>query len=384
MPRYPSPARFVLRCVNPRCGQIFTHMFQPKCSSCNNLVDVFYDLDGAQVGDGDHYLQRYFDLLPLDRRDHLLLLDGAGTTPCIHARKLGDRIGLRNLYLKDETVHPTGTAKDRATAVTLSYFNELNIREFITVSTGNAASSLAYGVSQFDGFRLHIFCGRRFAERLRLQESDRITVHLVDGDLTAADNAARAFSDQTGVSLEGGFFSLPKREGLKLAYLEAMDQMPQEPRFVVQAVSSAIGIWSAYRAFQQYQAMGRIERVPRLVCVQQTSCAPMYHAYNEGSEAIAPRHIVRDPEGIAAALLRGNPTGTYPYIKLALDDTDGIFEVSGESEIVAATELVWEAEGIPCGYSAGCAVAGVVRLAEAGRIGPDDVVLVNLTGKVGT
>lgn len=374
--------RYVLRCVEEGCGTQASSPCTTECAACGGLVDAFYDVRCVEVRDSGDSIERYFDLLPLQRREGLIRIGQLGPTPCVSAPSLANAIGLRRLYLKDETGLPTGTTKDRATAVTLACYAEAGLRDFTVVSTGNAATSMAYGVGLYPQFALHIFVGERFADRVRF-EADNVQLHAVPGGLEAAQRAAQGFSRETGIPQEGGFFSIPKREGLKLAYLEAIDQMPEEPAVVVQAVSSAIGIWSAHRAFQQGQAMGKIRRLPRLVCVQQESCCPMYLARREGARRIAPHHVFHEPSGIAAALLRGDPTRTYPYISAVLDATSGLVEVASEAEILAAADLVRERASIACGYAAACAVAGLRRAVDGGRVGPGEVVLVNLTGGVG-
>lgn len=376
--------KFTYKCINSECRRDYGQAFCQRCVDCGTLVDVFYDLRNVEIHETEDPLGRYSDLLPLRYGNHPTGLTYPRATPCVHARELGAALGLPRLYLKDETVHPTGTTKDRATAVTLPWFREAGINEFIVVSTGNVATSMAHGVAQDPSFRLHIFCGRDFASRVRFESCGRIELHDVDGDLAEAGRAAKAFSEASGVPMEGGFFSIPKREGLKLAYLEACHQMPVEADVVVQAVSSAIGIWSAYRAFEQYRAVANARKMPRLVCVQQESCCPMYLAYRENSPAIRPEHIFHNPKGIAQAILRGDPTPTYPYIKSILDEVDGLVAVANEREIVEATRLVEETERISVGYSAGCAVAGAARLVRSGQIDQSQCVLVNLTGGVGT
>lgn len=374
--------RYELRCIEEGCGQSASSPCVTNCAACGGLIDAFYDVRCVHVGDSGDSIDRYFDLLPLQRRAGLVRIGPLGPTPCVSAPSLAEAIGLRRLYLKDETGLPTSTTKDRATAVTLACYAEAGLHEFIVVSTGNAAASMAYGVSLHPQFTLHVFVGEGFADRVRYR-AENVQVHAVPGDLMAAQRAAQAFSRDTGIPAEGGFFSIPKREGLKLGYLEAIDQMPEPADVVVQAVSSAIGIWSALRAFEQGRDMGKVRRLPRLVSVQQESCCPMYLARQEGASQIAPHHVFHEPRGIATALLRGDPTRTYPYISAALDATDGLVEVASEAEILAAVELVRARAGIACGYAAACAVAGLRRAVEGGRIQPEEVVLVNLTGGVG-
>src|SRR5262245_40074398 len=151
-------AKTFLRHACVRCGREFPHGFTPRCPACSGLVEVTYDLAAVNLYDSDVASERYFDLLPVREPEHLVWL-GEGGTPCVHARELGGAIGLRRLYLKVESRNPTGTTKDRMAAVVLSLFAELGVREFVSTSTGNSSSSLAFGLLRHTGATMHLYVG---------------------------------------------------------------------------------------------------------------------------------------------------------------------------------------------------------------------------------
>ena len=134
-----------LRCG--RCGRDYPMQFRPRCEDCNGLLDPVYDLDTATIVPAERPAERYFDLLPFEHLDSAIDL-GEGNTPCRQAHALGECVGLRRLYLKNETVNPTRTTKDRMASCVLSFFQELGVREFVATSTGNSSTALAYGVQQ--------------------------------------------------------------------------------------------------------------------------------------------------------------------------------------------------------------------------------------------
>ena len=172
----------------------------------------------------------------------------------------------------------------------------------------------------------------------------------------------------------------PRREGLKLAYLEAAEQIPHAIDWYVQAVSSAMGVYGTYKGAKELRALGQTTSLPRLLCVQQESCSPMVRAFEEGSPGIRPEHIVARPEGIAEAILRGNPIGAYPYIREIVLESDGRLVAVSETEIRESRSMIEELEGLsPC-FSAAAAFAGLAKLARAGDIPADHAILVNLTG----
>ncbi|MEU1024673.1 pyridoxal-phosphate dependent enzyme [Streptomyces sp. NPDC005904] len=322
---------------------------------------------------------RYFDLLPL-RGPGSVLDIGDGNTPCVHARTLGARLGLDQLYLKDETRNATRTTKDRMAACVLAVFQELGVDEFVASSTGNSSTSFAWGLPFTRGMRVHLFAGRDFIDRHQYTDHPGVELHVVDDDFVGAAKAGRAYADEHGLLFEGGFFNSARREGLKLAYLEAYDQMPREPAVVVQAISSGMGVYGAHKGAREYLAMGRLRAMPRFVCVQQSSCAPMWNAYREGSDRILPQHILHRPRGLAKAILRGDPTNTYPFMHAITTGTGGSFAAVSDAEMADARRRLAQDEGIQVCFAAAAALAGAAQLAARGEIRREEPVLVNLTG----
>jgi threonine synthase len=367
------------RCV--RCGAAYGHGYTPKCLCCAGLVDVVYDLDAATLYDSDVPLERYFDLLPILDPANLAPL-GEGNTPCVHAATLGAMFGLDCVYLKVESANPTGTTKDRMASTVLSLFGELGIREFVSCSTGNSASSLAYGILRHPRFTMHLYVGGEFRDRLRfVDDSPNVVLHVLEGTsfADAYDHACEQ-ARRCGATFEAGFFNPAPREGLKVAFLEAVEQVPREIEWYFQAVSSAMGVYGVWKGAGELRRMGRTTSVPRLVCVQQESCAPMARAWDDGCSSIQPRHVVREPRGIAAALLRGDPGACYPYVHDIVRESRGAIVSVTESEIRDARDLVTECEGVRCGYEAAATVAALRTMAASGVVGISDVVLLNLSG----
>ncbi len=356
--------------------------YSPFCQ-CGGMIDYRYDIGRIHLEEHANPLQRFFDLLPV-RDPASLCWMGDGNTPTVHARRLGDLLGLRNLYLKDETKNPTCSTKDRMASVVLSYFKDLGVREFVCSSTGNSSTSLAKGVERFGDFKLHVFVGRDFLHRMNFDSSEHIKVYWVeDATFAEAHECAKAFAATTpGVTGERGFFNPGRREGLKLAFMEAALEMPAAPHWYVQAASSGMGVYGTWRGAQQLFRMGRLRRLPRLLCVQQDTCAPMVHSFRAGSGVTRPEDVVHEPVGIAEAILRGNPTATYPHLYRVVKESGGLFESVSEAEIHDAQLMLHEFEGIAGCPSAATTIAVVRKLHAQGLIGDDEVVLANVTGGI--
>jgi threonine synthase len=371
--------RVVHRCVN--CGKGFPHNFTPVCDRCGAMVDIEYDLDRTTFYDSENPLERFFDLLPLESSKSLPPVD-MRSTPCIHATNLGDYLGMPSLYLKNETVLPTGTTKDRMAAVVIPFLQECGIREFCTSSTGNSSTALAYLIARYPDFRVYVFSGEDFKDRVHYGDGENV-VHFVLRGATFVDAFACAaeFASRHNLASERGFFNPSRREGLKLAFLEAAEQVPEPIDWYVQAVSSAMGVYGTFKGARELLALGRIPRLPRLLCVQQETCAPMVRAFEEGSEVIRPEHIVERPYGIADAILRGNPEKVYPYVRAIVNESNGTFAAVSESEIRETRSMVEELEGFsPC-FTSSAALAGMIRTLRKGALPPTDTVLVNVTGR---
>ncbi len=196
-----------------------------------------------------------------------------------------------------------------------------------------------------------------------------------------AFDAARAYAARHGLVAERGFFNPGRREGLKMAWLEAADQVPGPIDWYVQAVSSAMGVYGTFQAARQLRALGRTDRLPRLLCVQQDTCAPMVAAWRDRADRIRPEHLVHRPAGIARAVLRGDPSPTYPYVRRIVLASGGTFVDVSETEIRSAHDRLGELEGIEACFAASAALAGVMKAVAQGSVPRSDTVLVNLTGR---
>jgi threonine synthase len=344
------------------------------------MSEVEYDLDAVEFRDSRNPFVRFRDLLPVV--DSRLLPEDAVLTPTVHATKLGDALGLPHLYLKNETSLPTGTTKDRQAAVALPYLYECGVRTFCSSSTGNSSTAYINAISRIPELTMYLFTASSFRHRVQRSAGDQVNHFILrDATFVEAFDFAREFATRHGFVSERGFFNLARREGLKLAWLEAADQVPRPIDWYVQAVSSALGVYGVFKGARELQAMKRSDRLPRLLCVQQESCAPMVSAWHDGAEAIRPQDVVRQPVGIADSLLRGNPTATYPHIRRIVLESGGTFVAVSEKEIRQARQWVEDLEGItPC-FSASAAVAGTAKLRSRGELPEDDTVLVNLTGR---
>lgn len=370
------------------CGREYTDLIM-TCSSCGGMIETRYELSGTLNkirNDALPLLERFWSVLPIANPADIHV-DIQSRGRLIRATRLHEYVGGPEIWLQDETTLPTGTTKDRAAATVFPFFRQFGVNEFVLSSTGNTSNSFAYMARYYPDMRIHIFVGKDFAYRLRhLSSPDVITrgnvvTHIIDGNFVEAGAKAKKFALEHNLQWEGGFFNPGRRDGLKTAFLEAALRIGSMPGFYVQAVSSAMGIVGTAKAAQELAALGFAHELPRLICIQQESCAPMVQAWNEGCSTIQEHHKIAQPAGIAKAILRGDPSATYPITYKLVQDSQGCFLATSVSEIKHAQKLLYELEGLWVCEAAACAVAGYLKLAKGQEIKGEGPVLINLTGR---
>jgi threonine synthase len=361
------------------CGVRQSAAYSPFCQQCNQMTEAVFDLKKAALHDSPNPYDRFFDLLPVN--DRSLLPREITYTPCVHAQKLGQRLGMPRLYLKNETVLPTRTTKYRMAAVSLPYLYESGVKHFCTSSTGNSSTAYAQLMPNVPSLKMSLFTGSQFRARVNYETNPQIHHYVLrDGNFVEAFDCAASFAKEHGHTSERGFFNVGRRQGLKLAFSEATDQVPHPIDWYVQAVSSAMGVYGTWTGAKELLAIGHIARLPHLLCVQQETCAPMVGAWREGAESIGPQHIVRHPTGIAMAILRGDPSRVYPYVRRVVRESEGEMTAVSEAQIRDAQRLVRDLEGIEICFSASTAVAGLIQSVQSGRVPTEHCVMINLTG----
>ena len=350
-----------------------------RCLACQGLVNAVYPPDVVAVlepGDTDT-LATYWDLLPIpDRSVCRIALE---PTPTVLLTEL-DGVPI---YAKVEAVLPTGSTKDRLIAVALPLMLERGVERFVFSSTGNTAAAYAWGLQFYPELSARVYLSEDVPDSQLGPPNPAMEIVRVKGDYVEAGNRSRA-EVRPGETPEGGFFNLGRREGAKLAYLEAFDDIERQGGrvdTVVQAVASGLGIVAAGRAAEQSSAVRRWGRAPRLFCAQQTSCSPMVKAYRAVLNGTNERLVEVMPEGLASAILLGDPFTSFDYVAKAAKDTGGGFVDVTSSEIAAALQR--HRHEVPMGDSAAVALASVYRMWEQGDLQESEGVLVALTGGPG-
>ncbi|HEU4344114.1 MAG TPA: threonine synthase [Candidatus Binatia bacterium] len=371
-----------LRC--PKCGQEAAAKTVFQCPLCKRILEVDVEISHLTRSDfhtirhsRDHSIWRWFDFFPVENRSSIVSL-GEGYTPLVHASRLGEQLGISRLHLKNDTVLPTGSLKDRSNSVGLSKAKEFGYTTAAVISTGNAAASVAaYAAAAGLSSIVMVPVGTAPA-KIAQARAYGAKVVVVDGrfDYEVAELYKTALK-------EFGWYdclsSNPYRdEGKKSYAYEMIDQLDEEiPDWVIHPTAGGTGIYAMWKGFQEFLTMGWIQSAPKIVAAQSETAAPIVAAFEKGLADIEP--VIARPT-VAESIQVGNPVSLGWRVLAALRDSHGTAVALTDREILEAQSLTGRLAGIFAEPAAATSVAAARRLRLAGVIGGNDLVVCNLTG----
>ncbi len=391
-------SNFVLVCAD--CGQ--TLPFTPNLPGCphcgNEWLEARYDYAAlgpnlpTRVAARGKDLWRYRELLPVQDMANVVSL-GEGGTPLVKVVNLGLMLGRSQIYVKDERQSPTGSFKDRQAALAVSVMKEGGLTEAVVASTGNVAISYAAYCARA-GIKLYAFLTSLVPpEKMRECALYGAQVIKVTGTYDRAKEIAQQFARQRNLYYDRGLRSVASVESMKTIAYEVAEQLAlaqppasngklarhlwRAPDWYIQAVSGGLGPLGAMKGFVELYNMGLIGRIPQLACIQAEGCAPMAHSFQRGLETA---EIVANPRTRIATLSTGNPGRGYVLLKRYIDEYGGTMESVTDDEAYRAVHVLAKMEGLSMEPAAAVAFAGLFKLVREGRIGPEDVVVVNCSG----
>lgn len=380
----PAPTVNITGLVCRECGQTEALGASHVCGFCFGPLAVQYDaattarVTRARIEAGPSSVWRYQDLLPVLSDDPALRVDlGTGFSPLRRAPRLAERLGIRELWLKDDTRNPTGSFKDRVVTMALSAGRALGIDTFACASTGNLANSVA-GHAAAIGAEAYVFIPHDL-EQGKVVNSAIYGPNLiaVEGNYDDVNRLCAEVADEKG----WGFVNVNLRafyaEGSKTLGFEIAEQLGWRfPDHVVGPVASGSMFTKIHTAFEQFRDLGLVDgELPRMSGAQATGCSPVAEAFARGSRDVRPQR----PDTIAKSLAIGNPAdGTYA-VGVA-QDTDGTIGHVSDQEVVDGIRLLAETEGIFGETACGVTIANLKRFAESGHVRPDEEVVAVLSG----
>jgi threonine synthase len=354
------------------------------CAECGKPLLVRYDLEQAartltkeSLKGRRADLWRYLEVLPVEHEENIVSL-GEGFTPLLRAARLGERLGLKELYVKDESQNPTQSFKARGMATAVSMALELGARKLAVPSAGNAAGALAAYAARA-GLEAHIFMPKD-TPRANVVECEQTgaRVTLMEGLITdcGAEVARRKEAE--------GWFDVstlkePYRvEGKKTLGYELAEQLDwQLPDLIVYPTGGGTGLIGMWKAFDEMQSLGWIgDKRPRMVTVQSEGCAPIVRAFDEGR-----RHAeeFQDAETVASGLRVPKAVGDFLILD-ALRASGGTAVAVSDEELLAAVGEIGAAEGLFVAPEGAACLPALRKLIESGDVKEDDRIVLFNTG----
>jgi len=346
-------------------------------------LDVVYDYEliGRRLtrerlaGDRNNSIWRYADLLPIADLGLAPPLQ-VGWTPLYRAERLGKRLGLKHLWIKDDGREPTASLKDRASAVGVVKALELGRDIMTCASTGNAASSLA-GLAASVGLTTYIFVPQtapqaKVAQLLIFGAN----VIMVEGTYDQAFDLCLEASKEYGWYSRNTAYNPYLSEGKKTAALEICEQLGWEaPDRIFVSVGDGGIIGGLWKGLKDLRALGFIDQMPKLMGVQAEGAAPLVRAWREGTEEIEP--VILDT--LADSIAVGVPRDRIKALR-AVRQTGGEFVAVSDEEILDAMRVLARRAAVFAEPAGATGYAGLAKLVREGRIDPEERIVVLVTG----
>src|SRR3990167_1331308 len=353
------------------------------CEFCFGSLEVDYDYDRIQsaisrekIERGPRSVWRYRDLLPIDGEPTVGF--HSGFTPLFKADNLARVLGMKELYIKDDSVcHQTLSFKDRVVAVALTRAKELGFKTVACASTGNLAGSVSAqaawaGLNRFIFIPADLELGKVIGAMAYAPNLIAVEGNYDDVNRLCAEIAARYRWAFVNINIRPYY-----AEGSKTYGYEVMEQLGwKTPQHIVVPVASGSLLTKIWKAFNEFKKLGLIDSVNAKVhAAQAEGCSPVVKAMRQKSEIIKPEK----PNTIAKSLAIGNPADGI-YALDAIKESGGSGESVTDQEIVEGIKLLASTEGIFTETAGGVTVAATKKLVEKGVIPKNESCVICITG----
>ena len=370
--------------VCPKCQrEVSPAERQFLCPDCRMVLDVQVDLSHLSADFQEKLLRRqdptiwkWHEFLPIEDLSCVVSL-GEGYTPLMHTDALTRATGLTRLYIKNDTLLPTGSLKDRSNAVGISKGKEFGVTTPAVVSTGNAAVSVSAYAAVAGMQAVVIISAGTSPQKVAQIAIYGPRIIPVEGTYDQVASIYRAALEEFGWydCLSTNPYRL---EGKKSYAFETWEQLEGEvPDWMFHCIAGGAGVVAAYKGFRELKGLGWVEKLPRMVVAQADACAPVVRAFEKGADEVTP---IEAGETIAESIRVGKPS---PMATRALWDvraSGGAAVGVSDDEIRAAQSLLARTAGIFGEPGGVVSVAAALKLRAQGKIQPDDLVVCTVSG----
>lgn len=371
-----------LQCSRPACGQIAAYsVLQNLCPKCNSPLLARYDLSKAKqtlnlgvLRNRPNTMWRYEEVLPGAAPVTL----GEGMTPLIHTQRLGEQIGLANLFIKDEGLNPTASFKARGLAAAVTMAKALGARTLALPTAGNAGgAAAAYAARAGLGCVIAMPADTPLANIMESRACGA-DVRLIDGLISDCGKYIAENKTREGW-FEVSTLKEPYRiEGKKTMGYELWEEFNGAlPDVIVYPTGGGVGLIAMCKAFEELEAMGLIgSDRPRMIAAQAAGCAPIVEAFDRHAES---SEFWKDATTLASGLRVPKPLGDFLILK-DLYASHGAAVAVTDEQTLAACRAMASAEGIFAAPEGGAGLAVIQCLVEEKKIARDETVVLFNTG----
>jgi threonine synthase len=370
-----------LRCKE--CGTDYALDARFVCEQCFGPLEVAYDFAGLDPAEAKRKIQagpagiwRYADFLPFSERPRDPLQPGL--TPLVRADRLAERLGIGELWIKNDAANPTHSFKDRVVAVAVAKAKELGFKTVACASTGNLANAVAAHAAAA-GLDSYVFVPADLEEQ-KLLATGVYGTRLVGVEGTYDD--VNRLCTELAQTRPWAFVNVNLRpyyaEGSKTLAYETIEQLGWRlPDRMVSPIASGSLFTKLGRAITEWLEIGLVEgELPTFCGAQADGCSPVATAFSEGWDVCKPQR----PDTIAKSLAIGDPADG-PYALDLARSTGGVIESVGDDQIRDGIRLLAETTGIFTETAGGVTIAVLAKLAEQGQIGAGESVVAYITGE---
>ncbi|MEM4591318.1 MAG: threonine synthase [Nitrososphaerota archaeon] len=364
------------------CGKQFGHILAYVCDECFGALEANYDperisVTKSKVEAREPSMWRYWEFLPLISLENKVDI-GAGYTPLIRAERLGKKLGVKSLYIKNDTVNPTHSFKDRPASLAVSKGREFGLNAVGCASTGNLAGATAAHATA-GGLPCYVFMPSS-VEKAKIKQAALYgaQILLVQGTYDDANRLAALAADRLSLGIVNVNLRPYYVEGSKTMGLEIIEQLGwrSPDRIIVPTASGAL-LSAIYKGIKEAELSGLIGGSGvSMVCAQPLGCSPIVKAFRNGGERIEP---VRHPDTIVQSLAIGDPGDGYQALRV-LRESGGAAVALTDDEAVEAVQLLASTEGIFAEPGGAISVAALKKLVELGEIDGDEEIVCCVTG----
>ena len=323
------------------------------------------------------YMWRYREWLPLEPGAEPVTL-GEGATPLVRLHGLERQVGVRELWVKDESQNPTGSFKARGLAAAVTRAKAGGAKAFTIPTAGNAGVALSAYAARA-GLPVRVYAPRTTPQTILQQiRAFGAQLELLDGHIGDCGKASRAYAEESG-AFDVSTLREPYRiEGKKTLGLELAEQFGWRlPDAVVYPAGGGTGLIGMWKAFNELRAAGWVpQHATRLYCVQADGCAPVIKAFASGADRV---EAWENPRTVAAGLRVPNPLGGRLMLR-ALRETGGAAVAVSDAALCAAQDELAQREAVEACPDGGATLAAVRELVRGGQIGESDTVVLFNTG----